>query len=252
VLIKISKLNIQNRQTMKKLSILFALLFVSTFTFAQNDASKTLVKTLDPEGSNQIVFDFKHKNIDSKTWDNKGLRLQLEIHSNMPEAILAQLVKAGRYTLEGTKEGDVFYITAPNLGKNVTIGGKALEEELTVHVEMPGYLQLTDNKLSVSSDYAARGGSSQLKKKMELAVEFKFVCTDAAWAATSEVKSADEILNNKKTVKKPSKDKKTTTAVTPLEGRSGTSGVSSAGMTKQELQARFGEVLIDGVIFEVE
>jgi hypothetical protein len=238
---------------MKKLSILFALLFVSAFTFAQNDASKTLVKTLDPEGSTQIVFDFKHKNIDAKTWDNKGLRLQLEIHSNMPEAILAQLVKAGRYTLEGIKEGDIFYITAPNLGKNVTIGGKNLEEEIIVHVDMPGYMELTGNKLSVSGDFVARGGSSQLKKKMDLNVEFKFVCTDAALAATSEVKTMEEIVNNKKTAaKKSSKDKKAATAAPTDGGRSEDMGISPAGMTKQELQTRFGEILIDGVKFEVE
>jgi glycine cleavage system pyridoxal-binding protein P len=54
----------------------------------------------------------------------------------------------------------------------------------------------------------------------------------------------------KANAKKNSKDKKAAASVGA--GKSEDMGISPAGMTKQELQARFGEILIDGVKFEVE
>lgn len=211
---------------MKKLSFLFALLLLSFFAQAQKD-SKTLVKTLDPEGATKIIFDFKHKSIDSKTWDNKGMRIQLEIRSNMPEVLLNQLVKAGRYKLEGAIENDTYIITAPNLGKTVTIGGKALEEELIVHVDAQIGTQMSGKSLSLS------GGKAF--SKMDMAVKFKTVCTDPSIAASAG--------------KSKESSKMAASAAQPRRKR----GEAATGnMDLQQLQSRFGEILIDGVKFEVE
>lgn len=134
---------------MKALSFLLICVLMSTLTFAQEtESDKTLVKTLNPEGCQDIQLDFKNANIEAAPWDEGTMRVELEISANMPEAILAQLVKAGRYSLDATKEGETYIVSAPNLGKTVTIRGKDLEENIKVLVKTPGYFALNDNMLS--------------------------------------------------------------------------------------------------------
>ncbi|MCP4440206.1 MAG: hypothetical protein GY810_14780 [Aureispira sp.] len=134
---------------MKALSFLLMCVLMSTLTFAQEtESDKTLVKTLDPEGCQDIRLDFESKNIEANPWDEGTMRVELEISANMPEAILAQLVKAGRYSLDAQKDGETYIVSAPNLGKTVTIRGKDLEENIKVVVKTPGYFALADNTLS--------------------------------------------------------------------------------------------------------
>jgi hypothetical protein len=216
---------------MKNYLTLLFLFLISAFSFAQTIGSeKVLVKTMDTEGASQIVFDFRHKEINSEKWDRQSIRLQLEIYANMPESILAQLVKAGRYNLEGHKEGDFFYITAPNLEKSVTIGGKQLEEQIVVNVQMPDYLELLGDKISVSPDKIASGHASIINISVDMNIEYRFVYKEAT--VTAPAASAAPISKSSDTVKAP----KTEASVAP----------------STERQAHFGEILIDGVKLEVE
>ncbi len=129
---------------MKTFSFLLVLLMVGTFAFAQN-SDKTLVKSLNPEECPNVKIDIKNKSLESNPWDEGTIRIELEVKTNVPDAVLAQLVKAGRYTIEGGKDGEVFLVKAPNLEKAIFIGGKALEEEIKIKVKTPGYFALSDD-----------------------------------------------------------------------------------------------------------
>ncbi len=220
---------------MKNLTLLSLFLLITGLLSAQND-SKTLVKTIDPIGASEVLFDFKYSKLESKTWNNNTVRLQLEVRSNMPEPILNQLVKSGRYTLEGSKNGSTYTLKAPNLAKQVTIGGKALQEEIILHVEMPESMKLSQNILSFKS--------SGQKFGTEISFSVKTVCTDPALAAEYASKSKQENKMSA-TVAKPRSGKKSKSS---KEATAPASGMSE----NQELKARFGEILIDGVKFEVE
>ena len=107
---------------MKKVSLFFfAFFLVANYSFAQD---KTLVKTIDAQESSSIEFGFNHKEIRLEEWDDDGrIRIELEIHSNMSESIMEQLVKAGRYTLEPSVENGALVITAPITEKAVNVKG---------------------------------------------------------------------------------------------------------------------------------
>ena len=128
---------------MKAFSFLLAFLLVSSISFAQN-SDKTLVKTMNPLECPNVKIDIKNKGLNSEPWDEGTIRIQLEIEANIPEAVLAQLVKAGRYNLDGGKDGETYIVSAPNLDKSITIGGKDLEEVIKIRVQTPGYFALND------------------------------------------------------------------------------------------------------------
>ena len=115
------------------------------FGLQAQESEKTLVKTLNPEEAANVHIDIKNKGMESNPWDQGTIRIQLAVEANVPEAILTQLVKAGRYSLDGNKDGEVYIVSAPNLEKAITIGGKDLEEKITVMVQTPGYFALNDN-----------------------------------------------------------------------------------------------------------
>ena len=121
---------------MQKLSVLFAFLLFAHLSFAQSD--KSVTKTFNPKGSSSVVFEFPHSGI--STADNKDfdvLVVDMVIKANVGENVLNQLAKAGRYTLEGQlNEEGVYVVTAPNLGKSVTVGGQDLVDEIHLVVKM--------------------------------------------------------------------------------------------------------------------
>ncbi len=105
--------------------------------------NKTLVKTMDPKETSAIQLDFRNLGTEALPWDEGFIRIELEIISNFPEAIMNQLIKAGRYTLSAVIEDDVFVIRAENLDKAVSIGGKDLDDGVQVMIKTPGYYGLT-------------------------------------------------------------------------------------------------------------
>lgn len=174
---------------MKVFSFLFALLLTTSTVFAQ-ESDKTLVKTLNPDNCPNVQIDIKNKGIESAPWDEGTIRVELEIKANVPDAILGQLVKAGRYSIGGGKDGETYIVSAPNLAKSITIGGKDLEEEINIIVKTPGYFALNDaGVLSKNIDegtVAARSENpeeaAEMIKKMkgikeELNMEVKIVST---------------------------------------------------------------------------
>lgn len=128
---------------MKAFSFLLALLLAGNFAIAQ-ESDKTLVKSLNPEECPNVKIDIKNKAINAAPWDEGTIRVELEIKANVPEAVLSQLVKAGRYTIEGEKDGETYIVKAGNLDKVISIGGKDLEEEITITIKTPGYFAMND------------------------------------------------------------------------------------------------------------
>ena len=119
---------------MRKITFLFAMLFAGA-AMAQIE-SKTLVKTFDTAESTSVKFNFKNKEVKTESWPGgAGIRVELEIRANMPTQILDELVKAGRYSLDGLSADGSFVVNAPNLEKTVTIRGTDLQEEIIVHVK---------------------------------------------------------------------------------------------------------------------
>jgi len=136
---------------MKNAILFFALFFIASSTFAQQ-SDKTLVKTMDAKGASSINFDFRNKGVEADPWDEGTIRVELEITANFPEAVLAQLVKAGRYTLSSTLDGDVLNVQAKNLEKTVTIGGKDLDDHVRIYIQTPGYYAVADGQLKKALD----------------------------------------------------------------------------------------------------
>ena len=150
---------------------MLSFLATAHWAMAQDNASKNLVKTFDANGASSITFECKQKDIKSNVWDGGLLRVELLVKANMPEQVLEQLVKAGRYTIEGRlNENGEYVIVAPNVEKSVTVRGKDLEEEIIILVQTPTLYHLADNrKLEKNAgDMAFRGTTeeqeAQLKK----------------------------------------------------------------------------------------
>jgi hypothetical protein len=154
---------------MRAFTVFAFLLCFSFIAKAQETSDKTLVKTLDPAEATSVVIDFKTAQINPQPWDEKAFRIELIVKSNMPIQVLEQLVKAGRYTLEGVKEGEQYLVTAPNMSKSVSVRGKDLEEEIIVVIKTPGAYVLTNNALAKDEAQLAmldRSGTGTQKAEM--------------------------------------------------------------------------------------
>jgi hypothetical protein len=108
-------------------------------------------------------------------WDDQGFCFELLIKANMPVQILEQLLKAGRYEIDGVKYGDSYYVIAPNIDKNVTVRGKDLEEQITLVIKTPGNYDLTDNVITKNMDHLAGrdGNEVQVKEYMKIKNQVK-------------------------------------------------------------------------------
>lgn len=135
---------------MKKAMLFLAVLLTASATFAQKQSDKTLVKTMDPKGTSSVNFDFRNKGVEFASWDEEFIRVELEVTANFPEAVLGQLVKAGRYTLSSEIEGESFTIKAKNLEKSVSIGGTDLDDQVRVFIKAPAYYAVADDVLQKS------------------------------------------------------------------------------------------------------
>lgn len=232
---------------MRTVTFLFAFLFASASLMAQNT---NLVKTVNPDDALLIAFDFDHKSIHLKNWSDETkttLRIRLEIQSNMPQAIMAQLVKANRYQIQAAMdEAGNYMITMPNLEKKVSVGGNDLEDEIIVRLDAPMDFFLDGKTLNRGVTLVGRdGGKPTLDTKRKIKIdkrliekakeELEIVFVEISPAVTGTVKERMRGSNtNKKQARKHSMID------------------ASAPMGIQELKAQYGEILIDGVIFEIE
>jgi hypothetical protein len=247
---------------MNKTPILVAvLLLFANFIFAQ-DQGKTLVKTMDPQGTTAIDFKFRNKGIEPKIWNEGFIRVELEITANFPEAVLAQLVKAGRYTLASTIEGEVFKITAPNLDKAVSIGGKDLDDHVTINIQTPGYYAMADGVLqknfpgSLVEEVVERSGTMQDAQKTLKAMRAIKEQVDVQYRFVYKKDKETEDAENKDKPKDAKEDKAASTA---LPSKTDAGNAANTGLipskkatlnsssTLQEVQSLYGDIIMGGM-----
>lgn len=236
---------------MKQLCVTIALfLLVATQqAFAQGD--KTLVKTMDPKGTSMIDFDFRNLGVEASQWDEGFIRIELEITANFPEAVLAQLIKAGRYSLSSNIDGQIFKVQATNLDKAVTIGGKDLDDQVRVFIKTPGYYAVSDDGMlqknftgeqvemfverSATKEEAATTIQKLRQIKDEVYIQYRFVYKDGS-ETTSRTAS-----------KKQSRSSATDDTTNKLKGRE-----LPPDADIKEVQERYGDIIIDGAALDMD
>lgn len=234
--------------------LFLALLLAASTTFAQKKSDKTLVKTMDPKGTSSVNFEFRNKGIEFATWDEAFIRVELEVTANFPEAVLAQLVKAGRYTLSSEIDGESFKIKATNLDKSVSIGGTDLDDQVRVFIKGPAYYAVSDDVLQKSfsgddvANVVARSGTMEEASKMiqkmrqigeKVDVQYRFV------------------YKKSKNTQDPTKTDNRASAQGSKEGAEGNSGLIPSkkkaltpNATLKEVRARYGDIIIGGMSME--
>lgn len=167
---------------MQKLFLLCLTLF-SLQSFAQ-ETEKTLVKSFDPEGSEIIKVEFTDQ-VTTDIWDENVLQVELDIHVNTSAAILSQLIKVGRYSIEGSKEENTYYLRLPALQKDVVIRGNKLTENIQASIKTPGYMvvesgavhkdiAMLDQKMGGAAARSTQADKLKLfTKNIELHIRFK-------------------------------------------------------------------------------
>lgn len=246
---------------MKKAMLFLALLLTASATFAQKGSDKTLVKTMDPKGTSSINFDFRNKGIESMPWDEGTIRIELEITANFPEAVLGQLVKAGRYTLSSEINDEKFTIKAENLDKAVSIGGTDLDDHVRIFIKTPGYYAVADGVLeknftggeieavvgrSTTMQEATKIIQEMRKIKEKVNVEYRFVYTNA-----EEDKDPKKVKNAKgKTDKKASAGKSKSEEAGNAGFVQDKKKELPANSTLKEVQSMYGDIIIGGMPIE--
>ena len=95
----------------------------------------------------------------------------------MPKPIVIdQLIKAGRYNIKSGKDGDTFIVRAPNLEKAILIRDKPLMEEISIHIQTPGYFALVEGVLFKDIDeeiIAARSANDEQARKLLMEMKIK-------------------------------------------------------------------------------
>ncbi len=240
----------------KQLCFTFALLLLATTQnlFAQGD--KTLVKTMDPKGTSMIAFDFRNLGVEAAPWDEGFIRVELEITANFPEAVLAQLIKAGRYTLTPSIDGEVFKVQANNLDKTVTIGGKDLDDQVRIFIKTPGYYAVSDDGMlqknftgkqvemfverSANKEEAATIIQKLRQIKDEVYIQYKFVYKDG------DAKDAA-----KPAARSSKKESRTAAGMNDTRSKLEDRSIPKDASLK-EVQARYGDIIIDGAALDMD
>jgi hypothetical protein len=156
----------------------------------QAQDQKTLVRTLDPANCNSIVLDFGFP-VNGEEWDQNTMRVLLEVKLlNGSEQVLSQLVKVGRYTVEGRIEEGRFIVYAPSILKEVTFKGVKMEEEFKASIFVPSNSEVTKmngEKVQVESILAKKLAAQGLAQKgepvfqpFEVSIQFSAALPDEA------------------------------------------------------------------------
>jgi hypothetical protein len=134
------------------------LLGITSLAFAQS-TEKTLVKSF-PLEAKTVSLDLIGAT-EVKTWDNDLLRVQITITlHNGSEAVLKSLISAGRYNLIAKIENGQTVISAPAMAREVQIGGKALQDDVSFIIYAPKNASVTSKTANSTSQSNTDGGSS--------------------------------------------------------------------------------------------
>lgn len=149
--------------------ILLALIITTTLS-----AQTKLVKTLNPQKCPNVNIKVPNDLIEHKAWDEGGVRVDITIKVNLPDAVLKELVKAGRYELSGKKVEEAYLISAPNMDIPISVEGKAIEELVSIKVTTPEYIVMnTEGSLYKDVDEDAIRGTFRSDTREEIEAVLK-------------------------------------------------------------------------------
>lgn len=117
------------------ITLLFALIITTTLS-----AQTKLVKTLNPQKCPNVNIKVPNDLIEHEAWDEGGIRIDITIKVNLPDAVLKELLKAGRYELSGKKVEEDYLIAVPNMNIPISVEGQAIKELATIKVTTPDYI----------------------------------------------------------------------------------------------------------------
>lgn len=122
---------------MKKIHLTLLSFFLSTvLLIAQTNVEKTLVKSFNLNGSQQITLNLEG-DIDVQERPGEIVRVQMTIGVAGSEAMLKSLITAGRYNLNLKDIEDGVVIDSPGLQREITVRGKKLVETISYVVYVP-------------------------------------------------------------------------------------------------------------------
>jgi hypothetical protein len=129
--------------TFTRIFNLLTLLLIMTTGMWGQSAEKTLVKSFAVEKHQTVVIDTRAP-VEIREWEGELLRVQMTISLQQgSEAVLKSLISAGRYNLVMQDSNNIRRISAPNLAREVQIGGKVLEDKVTLLIMSPRNITVT-------------------------------------------------------------------------------------------------------------
>lgn len=127
-----------------KRSILLILPLLLLFSTATGQAEKTFVKSFNLMGRQTIVLNLGD-NIQTSTWDNDIVRVQMTVSAQTTDATLKALAESGRYLLKSDLSLQDLTLTAPNLANPVKLNGNQLKETIVFTVYVPKNVNVLKN-----------------------------------------------------------------------------------------------------------
>lgn len=149
--------------------LLFALILTTTLS-----AQTKLVKTLNPQKCPNVNIKVPNDLIEHEAWDEGGIRIDITIKVNLPDAVLKELLKAGRYKLSGKKVEEDYLIAVPNMDIPISVEGQAIKELATIKVTTPDYIVMnTEGILYKDVDEDATCGAFRSYTREEIEAVLK-------------------------------------------------------------------------------
>lgn len=160
---------------MKHLLLLFSICFLTHSSFAQ--------QSFNAKGNNALKMDLPNSKVSVQQTKANSITVDLEISVNYPKTVIEQLQKINRYQVTSTSNNGTLVFTMPKLKQGVTIGGKALTENIKTNVKTPNGFTAKGNTILKPE------GQKTIEQSVQVNVRFIYGKEPAA-AARSPRQSA--------------------------------------------------------------
>ena len=132
----------QTSHSMKNSIYTLIFLLISSNLLLSQGTEKTLISSLSTQGQSAVDLDLPG-DVEVAKWENTVIQVQATVRlANASEAVLKSLLTAGRYKIQAEVTDTGLRVTAPALGKKVTLGGVPLEESISYEIILPHNVSL--------------------------------------------------------------------------------------------------------------
>ena len=153
---------------LKRMKNAITLLFVLVITTTLSAQTK-LVKTLNPQKCPNVNIKIPNDLIQHEAWEEGGVRVDITIKVNLPDAVLQELIKAGRYELSGKKVEENYFVSTPNMDIPISVEEKLIKEMVSIKVTTPEYIAMnTEGNLYKDIDEDAIRGAYRSDNREEI------------------------------------------------------------------------------------